>query len=293
MNSMEVLELWRKNLERTKSERTTSSYLRHVNCFIKTLGIEKEEDLLNIPPSQIFNFIDKVSLGPSSLLANLSALKHFLRFLVRREFISRERFADLEQAIEEAREEINTKKDPVYPKALTREEVERIFSAVKGKRYEKIYSLFLYSGIRLGEYEKLTKDSFYLDKSGILWIKLKPHMTKRKKGRIAPVLGPTKDETIQATERILKWIENYEENFSVKRGVLQVYTDRLSKRLDIPFSVHSFRHTYITNLVNSGFPVEVVKEFAGHASVKTTIETYYKFSQHRAEKLVRNFLQMI
>jgi integrase/recombinase XerD len=290
---MEVLELWKRNLERTKSERTTLSYLRHVRCFIETTGIKDQDELLRVSSSQIFNYIDSVSLGPSSLLANLSALRHFFRFLARREFIDRDKFADIEQAIEEAREEVNTKKDPVYPKALTKEQVSRIMNAVKGKRYEKVYSLFLYSGIRLGEYEKLDKESFYLDKSGILWIKLKPHMTKRRKGRIAPVLGSNKEETLKATEKILRWLENYEENFCVKRGVLQVYTDRLSKRLDIPFSIHSFRHTYITNLVNSGFPVEVVKEFAGHASVKTTIETYYKFSQHRAEKLVRNFLQMI
>ena len=292
MNFMDILELWKRNLEKTKSERTTATYLRHLNCFIKTLQIEDREELLNLSASHIFNYIDSVSLGPSSLLANLSALKHFFRFLVRREFIDRDRFADLEQAIEEAREEINTKKDPVYPKALTKEEVQRILDAVRGKKYEKVYSLFLYSGIRLGEYEKLDRDSFYLDKSGILWIRLKPSMTKRKKGRIAPVMGPSKEETLEATQKILKWLENYEENLSVKRGVLQVYTDRLSKRLAISFSVHSFRHTYITNLVNSGFPVEVVKEFAGHSSVKTTIETYYRFSQSRAENLVRNFLQM-
>ena len=293
MNFMDVLDLWERNLEKTKSEKTRETYLRHIKCFMKTLKIKEGEELLNLSASHIFNYVDSVSLGPSSLLANLSALKHFFRFLMRREFIDRKKFADLEQAIEEAREEINTKKDPVYPKALTKEEVERIMKAVKGKKYEKVYSLFLYSGIRLGEYEKLDKESFYLDKSGILWIRLTPSMTKRKKGRIAPVLGPSKEETIEATEKILKWLENYEENLCVKRGVLQVYTDRLSKRLSISFSIHSFRHTYITNLVNSGFPVEVVKEFAGHSSVKTTIETYYRFSQHRAESLVKNFLQMI
>ncbi len=289
---MEILKLWKNNLERTKSPRTTEFYLRHVKSFMKTLGLVSEEDLLNLTPSQIFRFIDMSTLGPSSLLANLSALKHLYRFLLRREFIDRERFTEIEQAIEEVREELNSRKKPTYPKALTREEVNRILEAVRGKRYEKIYSLFLYSGIRLGEFEKLRKDNFYLDKSGILWVRLEPHMTKRNKGRLAPVLGPTRDETYRITEKMLRWIENYEENFFVKRGVLQVYTDRLSKRLGIPFSIHSFRHTYITNLVNSGFPVEVVKEFAGHSNIKTTIETYYRFSQRRAEELVREFLNV-
>ncbi len=290
MNFMEVLELWKRNLTRTKSERTTEAYLRHISTFMNTINIESQDQLLEVSSAQIFKFVDLSPLGPTSMLANLSALKHFFKFLLRREYIDREKFTDIEQAIEEVREELNTKKNPTYPKALTKEEVDRIFGAVKGKRYEKIYSLFLYSGIRLGEFEKLKRDNFYLDKSGILWIRLEPHMTKRNKGRLAPVLAPDREETYRITDKLLKWIENYEENFYVKRGVLQVYTDRLSKRLGIPFSIHSFRHTYITNLVNSGFPVEVVKEFAGHSNIKTTIETYYKFSQKRAEDLVRNFL---
>ncbi len=288
---MEVLELWKRNLSRTKSERTTEAYLRHVSNFLKASSIDNEDELLNLSSAQIYRYADVSPLGPTSMLANLSALKHFFKFLLRREYIDRERFTEIEQAIEEIREELNTKKSPTYPKALTKEEVERIFDAVKGKKYEKVYSLFLYSGIRLGEFESLGRRNFYLDKSGILWIKLEPHMTKRNKGRLAPVIAPDRDETYRITDRMLRWLENYEENFSVKRGVLQVYTDRLSKRLGIPFSVHSFRHTYITNLVNSGFPVEVVKEFAGHSNVKTTIETYYRFSQRRAEELVRNFLK--
>ncbi|RLJ70194.1 integrase/recombinase XerD [Hydrogenivirga caldilitoris] len=287
---MEVLELWEKNLMRTKSQRTTEAYLRHVKNFLSTTQILDEDSLIKVSSAQIFKYADSANLGPTSMLANLSALKHFFKFLLRREYIDRDRFTDIEQAIEEIREELNAKKNPNYPKALTKEEVDRIFSAVRGKRYEKIYSLFLYSGIRLGEFEHLSRNNFYLDKSGILWIRLEPYMTKRNKGRLAPVLAPNRNETYSVTDKLLKWIENYEENFSVKRGVLQVYTDRLSKRLSIPFSIHSFRHTYITNLVNSGFPVEVVKEFAGHSNIKTTIETYYKFSQRRAEELVRNFL---
>ncbi len=288
---MEVLELWERNLSRTKSERTTQAYLRHVRSFLHATSIESESQLLEISSAQIYRYADSSTLGPTSMLANLSALKHFFKFLLRRDYIDRERFTEIEQAIEEIREELNSKKRPTYPKALTREEVERIFEAVKGKKYEKVYSLFLYSGIRLGEFESLSRKNFYLDKSGILWIRLEPHMTKRNRGRLAPIIGPDREETYRITGRMLRWLENYEENFSVKRGVLQVYTDRLSKRLGIPFSVHSFRHTYITNLVNSGFPVEVVREFAGHSNVKTTIETYYRFSQKRAEELVRSFLK--
>ncbi len=287
---MNLLKVWERHLEKTKSEHTKETYLMLVREFLKFHNIDSEEVAENLKPSLIYKYIDEVELHPNSLLTTLSALRYFLKFLLRREYLDRNLYESLEMAIEEAREELNARKTPRFPKALTKEELKRIFEKVKGKKYEKIYSLFLYSGIRLGEYEKLTKDNFYLDKSGILWIRLTPEMTKRNKGRLVPILSPDKEETFRITEKFLEWLEDYEENFKVKRGVLQVYTDRLSKRLNIDFSIHSFRHTYITNLINSGFPVEVVKEFAGHSSVKTTVETYYKFSQKRAEELVRNYL---
>ncbi|RUM32336.1 MAG: integrase [Aquifex sp.] len=287
---MGLIKAWEKHLAKTKSERTKETYLMLVKEFFEFHRIDEDEIVENIKPSLVYRYIDESDLNPNSLLTTLSALRYFLKFLLRREYLDKSLYESLESAIEEAREELNAKKPPRYPRALTKEEIDAIFQKVKGKKYEKIYSLFLYSGIRLGEFEKLSRENFYLDKSGILWISLTPEMTKRNKGRLVPILSPDKEETLRITEKIVKWIENFEENFRVKRGVLQVYTDRLSKRLNIDFSIHSFRHTYITNLINSGFPIEVVKEFAGHSSVKTTIETYYKFSQKRAEELVRRFL---
>ncbi len=283
----EIINSWKKNLEKTKGQRTLDSYLRHVQKFISETGIKSIND---IKPHMLYEYIDSTNLKPSSILAHLSATRHFFKFLYRRNYIDKDMFSELEGTIENIREELNTKKPPNYPKALTKEEVEYILKAVKGKKYEKIYTLFLYSGIRLIEFESLDQGCFYLDKSGVLWIKLEPHMTKRQKGRLVPILGPTRHETFEVTNKILKWIESFEENFKVKRGILQVYTDRLSKRLNINFSIHSFRHTYITNLVNQGLPAEIVKEFAGHSNVRLTIDTYYKYSQRRAEELIKNLI---
>ena len=111
-------------------------------------------------------------------------------------------------------------------------------------------------------------------------------MTKRRKARMVPVISFNRDKTVEISRQIYLWSRDFEENLRVKRGSLQVYTDRLSKKLKINFSVHSFRHTYITNLVNYGFSAEIIKEFVGHSDIKTTIDTYYKFSEKRAQDLV-------
>ncbi|WP_340694945.1 tyrosine-type recombinase/integrase [Hydrogenobacter thermophilus] len=288
MDRADLLQLWKKTLEKTKSGRTVITYLKSLQSFLRHVG---EEDIIGVDPKKIYSYVDTSNLNTSSILTHLSAIKHFYKFAFRRGYVDREKYSQIESVIDEVREDVGRNLSQRYPKALSKEEVREILSAVSGTKYEKIYVLFLYSGIRLSEYLSLREDNFYQDKSGLLWIRLLPDMTKRKKERLVPVLGSTKEETYAVTDRLLAWIESYDENFRVKRGSLQVFTNRLSHRLGIPFSLHSFRHTYITNLVNSGFPAEVVKEFAGHSNVRTTIDIYYRFSHERARRLIENFLR--
>ncbi|MGI8872788.1 MAG: tyrosine-type recombinase/integrase, partial [Egibacteraceae bacterium] len=49
---------------------------------------------------------------------------------------------------------------------------------------------------------------------------------------------------------------------------------RLWARSGVDFEPHWLRHTYATDLLRRGTPVEVVRELLGHASVSTTIDTY-------------------
>lgn len=50
--------------------------------------------------------------------------------------------------------------------------------------------------------------------------------------------------------------------------------ERLRARSGVTFSVHTFRHTYATELLRRKVPIEVVQKLLGHASVTTTSTTY-------------------
>ncbi|RMH79759.1 MAG: integrase [Acidobacteria bacterium] len=281
------IELWKKSLYKTKSQRTVLTYLQGLQAFKKLLG---DDELLNVDPKVIYSYVDSSELSISSLLTHLSAIKHFYKFSFRRGWLSKEAYSEIEAIIEDIRGDLSRGKVLRKPRALTKEELASIFRLVRNTKYERIYNLFLYSGVRLSEYAGIRKDFFYKDR-GIYWLRLSADITKGRKERIVPIIGPSKEETQAINERLGEWIERYEEYMRVNPGSLQVYTNRLSQKSGIDFSIHSFRHTYITNLVNAGFPAEVVKEFAGHANVKTTIDIYYRFSQERASKLVENFLR--
>jgi len=273
---VELVELWKKHLERTKSERTTITYLNAIKSFMKKLNID--ENLLDVSSEEFYQYADTSELSSASLLTHFSALRNFYRFLARRGFITKEKFSEIDQTIEDIKEEYGLHTSHRRPKALERSELEKIFQKVKGSKYERVYQLFLHSGIRLSEYKNLKPEYFFLDKSHIYWIRLPAEITNRRKERMAPLIGPSKEETYRFNEKLSKYLEDYWNSLSLNAGSLQVYTNRLSKRLGFPFSLHSFRHTYITNLINQGFPAELVKEFAGHANVKTTIDIYYRFN---------------
>lgn len=49
---------------------------------------------------------------------------------------------------------------------------------------------------------------------------------------------------------------------------------RLRRRTGIMFGPHTFRHSYATELLRRGVPVEIVQRLLGHASIATTSDTY-------------------
>ena len=50
---------------------------------------------------------------------------------------------------------------------------------------------------------------------------------------------------------------------------------------------HGLRHTYASDLVRSGVPLDMVARQLGHASTRTVTDTYGHFAEHHRERIVR------
>ena len=61
---------------------------------------------------------------------------------------------------------------------------------------------------------------------------------------------------------------------------------RLRRRTGIDFDPHWYRHTYATEMLRTGVPVEVVSKLLGHASVTTTVGIYGHLTVEDARALL-------
>ena len=92
----------------------------------------------------------------------------------------------------------------------------------------------------------------------------------------------------KAMEALL-WLKKYQEDHKIqsefvdcnekgeilKQQTLPKILGKILKAADVPYrNVHSFRHTFATNLIAKGVDVKIVSQLLGHASVKITYDTY-------------------
>jgi len=53
-------------------------------------------------------------------------------------------------------------------------------------------------------------------------------------------------------------------------------------------SPHDFRHWRATQLINAGYPLDVVQDYLGHRSVETTRAYYAHTDPRRVDEIARN-----
>lgn len=56
-----------------------------------------------------------------------------------------------------------------------------------------------------------------------------------------------------------------------------------------PFCMHALRHTYATRAIESGMPPKVLQKLLGHASIKTTMDTYVHVTDESMDKGIALF----
>lgn len=178
-------------------------------------------------------------------------------------------------------------------------------------RHTWFFLLLAKTGLRAGEAIALRWDNIDLDK-GFIHVKQNASVVKCRDGKenkyqvvITTVKTKTGNRIVPCNEKALqalRALQDYQKSHHIhsdyvdcndkgellSQQTLPKILKAILKAADVPYrSVHSFRHTFATNLIQAGVDVKVVSQLLGHSSVKITYDTYVHMGVDRAIEAVK------
>lgn len=194
-------------------------------------------------------------------------------------------------------------------RALTIEEQERLLAVLLNEEvpYSPQMLLIMYTGMRMGEINALTKDDINLDFNCITVNKT---ISRGKNGK--PVLSDT-TKTEAGTRKVYfvddikdllkECIDNAEGDYlftnengrELTTNQINMQLKRVLEKYDIldpnqhgKVTCHSLRHTYVTRMIESGMPPKVLANLIGHRDIRVTLNTYCDaFEQFQTENIIQ------
>lgn len=242
------------------------------------------------------------SLSYSSLKKIYDLLKGCFNYAV----ISRDMDFNPAMAVHMPKKE-NLKKQTKKIQVFSRDELERIEDVAKivykgGKiRYKHAYLFILLAntGMRAGEALALTWENVNFDKRFITIVQNASQVIERTEGAekkyktiITSVKTQNGNRCIPCNDKAMEallWLKKYQEENHIKskyvvcnnegrilnQQTLPHILSKILKAANVNYkNVHSFRHTFATNLIEAGVDVKIVSQLLGHSSVKITYDTY-------------------
>ena len=169
------------------------------------------------------------------------------------------------------------------PVVMTKEEILKIFKAIKNPQHKLILQLYYSSGLRLSEAVNLKVKDFEFEEN-ILWI-------RNGKGG--------KDRMTILSEKLSKELKNFCQYkdiqdfvFLNKRGeplgvrsvqkILEKVKIETGIKKDI--HIHTLRHSFATHLLEAGVDIRKIQELLGHSDLSTT-QIYTKVSNEELKKV--------
>jgi integrase/recombinase XerD len=248
------------------------------------------QDLTQVIPDDIDAWLDAAhhqGLAPSTLNNILNALHRFFAFLHEQGSLAR-------QPINRRRHQVVVPQ--TLPKPMAEAHLGRLFTVIDALRDRTMFLLMLRCGLRVGEVSVLTWPAIQVDTNSI--------RIDNSKGQVDRVVyySPDVAAVLRQWRHTQPSAATYVFLSSLKPGTpLSIRTiQRLmakylrEARISEPYSPHCLRHTFATQLLNAGAPLEVVKELMGHRSIgmtlrytqlyETTKRTQYDQAMARIEK---------
>lgn len=281
-------EIWLNEYTGDLKPLTVKQYTTYINNrIVKNMGSVKLTRLDTPIIQRFYNQLTKEGLSPVTI-KNIHSILHSM----------------LETAVEVGYMRTNPsnvcrlpKPEKKQIKPLENADISKLLEALKGDKYESLYTVDLFTGLRQGELLGLTWDCIDF-KKGTMYIyrqlqfnKGSYYFTSLKNGKtrtiaIAPyVLNILRNQKAWQAECQLKsygmWNNKDDLVFTNELGghLTQNYTYRHFKKIvsniGIPDArLHDLRHTFAVSSLQSGNDVKTVQEALGHHTAAFTLDVY-------------------
>ena len=147
--------------------------------------------------------------------------------------------------------------------ALTIEQQRQFLKIIKNHPKKYLFMFYLISGVRLSE--ALTIDVSDIDyNAGVIHIKGTKTITSDRK---IPL-------TLEISNLLKKINKKSGRLFPYSANAVKCSFKRLKTQYNLPYSIHSLRHTYATRLIEAGVSMKYLQVVLGHSSYEVTANIY-------------------
>lgn len=192
--------------------------------------------------------------------------------------------------------------DSSVKRPLTSDEIARIFAVIDNPDTRLLFTLGLYTGMRIGDCCKLKWESIDMERR---LINVVPMKTRRHGTKVVLPIHQVLFEELDSLRRSLpetpsdnpldEYVSkklshlydhrhmDFVKTVFVKAGISTTVETEGKKRTEVSF--HSLRHTFVSMSAAAGVPLEVIRQMAGHTTTKMT-EHYSHASEEAMAKAV-------
>jgi site-specific recombinase XerD len=180
------------------------------------------------------------------------------------------------------------------PKALPREQVQRLFAQIVHPMDRALFLVILRCGLRVSEVANLKLEQIDWEQQALHVVQGKGRKDRRvymSPDAVASVQQCLEQHPGEPAQGYVFWNrKRVQQPLSVK--AIQKKMERYAKAAGLTASCHSLRHTFASNLLEHGAEVVAIRDFLGHSQIASS-ERYAKLSSQRIKQEYMRTMQKI
>src|SRR5712664_1577043 len=279
-----AIDRFRAYLERRQfSAHTLVSYTLDLHVFFTVVTVP----LAQVSFREVDDFVEtqhQHSRSWATINRRLNALKHFFDLCLDQQFVGGN----------PVKPSHFVRRGRPLPKALSREQVQRLFAQIDHPMDRALFLVMLRCGLRVSEVAQLKLEQVDWEQQALHVVQGKGRKDRRvymSPDAVASLHACLAQHPGERTKGYVFWNRKRQgQLLSVK--AIQKKMERYAKAAGIIASCHSLRHTFASNLLEHGAEVVAIRDFLGHSQISSS-ERYAKISSQKIKQEYMRTMQKI